>query len=175
MITTTLENLTQKVQENRLNNLAINIVKYQNFKSSEIIRIIDNAGYSKSTLLSYINNGIGYLTNNKKNKKCGRLYEFIDEAVAKHTQPLMPKDYQKRGITRGIRTFNNNKVQTKTDIAPFETIRKIEITKELIYAVQMDKNLRIQNSLKEAESFLEGLSFMGNTNAKIVKLDIEEL
>ena len=58
MITTTLENLTQKVQENRLNNLAINIVKYQNFKTSEIVIRIDGCGYSKWSLISYIDNGI---------------------------------------------------------------------------------------------------------------------
>ena len=92
---TTLENLDKAVKENRLRNLAENIVKYQNFKTSEILRIIDNAGYSKVSLEAFINAGINYVHTGKKISKRGNLYKFIDDALNKHIQLLTPKEIAK--------------------------------------------------------------------------------
>lgn len=93
---TTLENLTEKVRENRLKNLAMNIVQYQNFKTKAIIRKIDNAGYSESTLRFYIDKGISYIKSGKIYKELGNFTNYIDEYIAHHIQPLVPSNYDKR-------------------------------------------------------------------------------
>ena len=39
----------------------------------------------------------------------------------------------------------------------------------------MGNNIRLQNNLDCANTFLEALSFMGKTDAKIIKIRIEEI
>lgn len=194
MNVTTLENLPEAVRQNRLRNLAENIVKYQHFKSKEIIKNIDTGGYSQFALTYYIYHGINYIEKGVKNKKCGNLYKYIDEAMARHVQPLTPKQDQKRvcrikrkqkiekdtvlpinktleDIYKKAVETNNSKTQKTID-----TIKNtIKIKTSEIFAVQMDKNIRLQNNIEEASAFLDGLSFMGKTDAKIIKIKIEEI
>lgn len=174
---TTLEKLPEMVKENRFRQLGENIVKYQYFKTSEIIRLIDNAGYSEATLRSFIDNGIGYLSSKVAPKNIGRLPIYIDEAVNKHIQPLTPKQEQKRRIG-----YHRKPVIKKGVELPINKVLK-EITKnepitdkiETLYAVKMDKNIRLQNSLIEAQAFLEGLTFLGKSDAKVIEISYKEL
>ena len=163
MITTTLENLTEKVRENRLKQLAENIVKYQYFKTNVILNTIDNAGYSKSSLTSYVNGGISYINTGNAHKQLGNLPKHIDEAIKKCIQPLTPRQDQKR-INMCHRKFVK-KVLAKINKA----------VKSFDYAVRMNNNIRILNTQEEAQAFLVGLSFMGATDAKVIKVTIEEV
>lgn len=176
---TTLENLTEKVQENRLRNLAKNIVQYQNFKTSVILKRIDNAGYSSLTLKSYITSGIIYIKRGVKNKQTGvKIYEYIDDAIKNCVQPLTPKQNEIR-INYPNRT--KNKAYKKDTVLPIQQVLN-NLSKEIsskknsyMYAIKLNNTLKIYNSLPEAQAFLDGLSILGKTEANIVKLTIESI
>lgn len=174
MTRVTLENLSEEVRKNRLRNLAINIVKYQNFKTSAVINKIDNCGYTKSSLMSYINFGINYIKTSFRERRGGSIYDYIDEALAKHIQPLTPTAEEHRVQKRG----GKRKKHKGDDITPVEKVlkeieQKTSIPKNLKYAVKMDKNLRIMDSIEEAKAFQDGLTFMGNINTELVKITYE--
>jgi len=174
MITTTLENLTEKVRENRLKQLAENIVKYQYFKTNVILNTIDNAGYSKSSLASYVNGGISYINTGNAHKQLGSLPKHIDEAIKKCIQPLTPRQDQKR-INMRYRKYVK-KVEKNIELPINKVLAKInKEVKPFDYAVRMNNNIRILNTQEEAQAFLEGLSFMGATDAKVIKVTIEEV
>lgn len=171
---TTLENLPSVVKENRERNLALNIVKYQNFSTNAIMQKIDNAGYSDITLKMYINTCIAYIKTGKKSDRIAQnLYSYIDEYIAKKIQPLTPSKTEARGSFYS----RMHPVQKVLDKIQRHSI-VIDNTKEEVeikhIAVQMGNNIRICNSKDEAKAFLDGLSFMGKTDAKIVKLYIRE-
>ena len=164
-----LKDLEKKVQENRLRNLAINIVKYQNFKTNAILNKIDWAGYSKSAIATYINCGISYIRKKIRKKNTVNLYNYIDEAKANCITPLVPKENEKR-----------EEKKQKQKIIPVQKVlqhindKAIEDKKYQI-AVQVDDSIKLQDDLKHAEGFLDGLRFCGRTNVKIVRVRIEEV
>lgn len=160
----TLENLTEKVRENRLRNLAINVIKYQNFSTNAIIRKIDNAGLSEATLRFYLDKGISYIKNGTIYKAMNNFNKYIDEGVEKHIQPLTPKDSEKR---RTIATERKSCINSQ--------IVKDILRQNNQYAVQVDNNIKLQPNLECAKAFADGLSFMGKTDAKIIKIEIEEV
>lgn len=170
---TTLENLPLVVRQNRLKELAINIVKYQNFKTNAFINKIDSAGYTKTSLASLICYCIIYIqTGRKNNKVVSSIYKYIDDAINQHIQPLTPSERDRR--------WNKKKSSKKKEIVtPVQKVlqhindKAIEDKKYQI-AVQTDDSIKLQDDLKRAEGFLDGLKFCGRVNAKIVRVRIEE-
>ena len=166
----TLKNLYKKVQENRLRNLAINIVKYQNFKTSVIIKKIDNAGYSKASLLGYINNGISYIKTGKKIKQIGVLCNYIDEAKANCIQALTPREDEKR--LEKPRKQKNIPVQNVLK----KLSQEVFPTKQKSLAVKVNDTIIIQSSEEEANGFIKGIKFMDrNLNVSIINISYEEI
>lgn len=186
-----LENLDEKIRINRLRNLGENIVKYQYFKTTEIIKIIDNAGYKEETLRSYVNSGINYINTGKKFQQYCNFYQYIDDAIKRCVQPLTPKDNQKRQphFNRYIRKTTS--VPKEMNVPVVNVLSKIAceavkteniksskcdvIPTGTMYGVKMDKNIRIAETILEAKSFREGLSFMGKTDAKIIEISFREV
>ena len=164
---TTLENLTEKVQQNRLKNLGENIVKYQYFKTTQIIKIIDNAGFKENTLRSYVNSGINYINTGKKFKQYGNFYQYIDDAINRFVQPLTPKNSQKRQLN----------VKQNTILPVQNVLKKLneKVEPQSKIAVQLNNNLSIVNDEKEAIGFNKCLEFLGKQAGKIVKIVIEEI
>lgn len=166
---TTLENLTEKVTQNRLKNLAINIVKYQNFKTSVILKKIDNAGYSKQTLISYINSGIAYINGGNKFSKYGNIYKYIDEAIKDCVQPLTPAFNEKRDFSKS--KFKNKNVEIPVQ----KVLNKIKVNaKQFQYAVKIENCLNIVENNDEAIGFNKCLAYMNKPIGSIVKVVIEE-
>ncbi len=171
---TTLENLPLVIRENRLKELAINIVKYQNFKTSAFINKIDSAGYTKTSLVSLISYCIIYIqTGRKNNKVTSSVYKYIDDAIKQCIQPLTPSERDQR--------WNRKKSNKKKEVVtPVQKVlqnindKAIEDKKYQI-AVQVDDNIKLQDDLKHAEGFLDGLRFCGKVNVKIVRVKIEEV
>ena len=174
--TTTLENLTEKVNENRKRQLCENIVKYQYFKTSEVMKTIDSAGLSQATFRNYIDAGISYINTGKKYRQFIGIYKYFDEALAKHIQPLTPRQDQKR-VNKPYK--RKPKEITKEQVLPAQNVvnklydKAIKVSCDR-YAVQMDNNIRLCDSVEFAQAFKEGLSFMGCNSAKVVKIKIEE-
>lgn len=163
---TTLENLPQKIRENRLMQFGENLVKYQNFKTNSVIAKIDNAGFSKGTLVSYVNSGINYIKTGRKFSQYGDFYKYIDIALKKCVQPLVPSAEDKRLI----RPYKRHCINEK----PIGIVEKVEVINTQ-YAVKMENNIRLLGNLECAKAFLDGLSFMGKTDAKIIRIKIEEV
>lgn len=172
---TTLQNLDEKIRENRLKNLAINIVKYQNFKTNCIISKIENAGCTKNTLLTYINCGIIYLQSNKKyNKIPKQIYEYIDEALNKHIQPLTPKESEKRQARIGCNRKPICKPSTSLSGLNAFNLPK-QITETFDYGVKVGNNIRIFDSEKDAKSFCDSFKFFSNESIKLIEIKFSEV
>lgn len=118
MITTTLENLPQVIRENRIRELATVIVKYQNFKTCIIMAKAAYLGYARGSLGAYIQFGLEYLNEGLRNKKGGKLFDFIDEVLAKHIQPLTPAINEQR-------TPYKPKKRTSLNISPQKTTSSV--------------------------------------------------
>lgn len=164
------KDLEKKLQENKLRNLAVNIVKYQHFKTNAILAKIGNAGYSRASVISYIQLGISYINNHIKVKQGGNLYQYIDEAKANCVTPLTPKENERRiKVNRKAKTIPVQKV--------LEKINEQTISKEnnRFLGIKIGDKIIIKESLDEIKAFQEGLIFMGNNDSKIVKVKIEEV
>lgn len=165
---TTLKDLNIAVKENRLRNLAINIVKYQNFKTSAIIKKIDSAGYSNSSLVTMLFYAIRYIKTGEVNVRAKAIYPYIDEALKNCVQPLTPPKQDQRG-TRSKR--KNIPVQNV-----LKKINEQAISKDnnQFLGIKIGDKIIIKESLDEIKAFQEGLIFMDNNDSKIVKIKIEE-
>ena len=165
---TTLKDLNTAVKENRLRNLAVDIVKYQNFKTSAIIKKIDNAGYSNSSLVTMIFYAIRYIKTGEVNARAKTIYPYIDEALKNHIQPLVPSKKDQRVV----KNKKNPPIQNV-----LKKINEQAISKEnnRFLGIKIGDKIIIKESLDEIKAFQEGLIFMGNNDSKIVKVKIEEI
>lgn len=167
MMTTTLDNLTVKVRENRLKNLAMNVVQYQNFQTNAIVNKIDNAGYSNASLKFYIDKGIGYIKTGTRYKGLDGFCNYIDEHIKNHIQPLTPKESEKRrNIVRKDKVV---KIESPV-VKVLENINK----KKTAFIVKFNNNALLYEGKDEAEAFKQGLYFAG-ISANIVEIKYEEV
>lgn len=164
---TTLNNLTEKVRENRLRNLAKNIIKYQNFSTNAVIRKIDNAGYSERTLRFYIDKGIAYLKNGTAYGKLGKMSNYLDDGIKECIQPLTPSEQDKRRSVVG----KDKAVKTEPPVVKvLENINK----KKTAFIVKFNNNALLYEGKDEAEAFKQGLYFAG-IGANIVEIEYKEV
>ena len=163
---TTLDNLTEKVLENRARNLATNIIKYQNFSTNAIVRRVENSGYSERMLRFYIDKGIAYIKHGTARKELGKMAQYIDDGLKECIQPLVPSRCDKR------RSF---KKESKT-VAPPKVVRVLEAInkKKTAFVVKFNNNALMYEGKDEAEAFKQGLYFAG-INANIVEIKYEEV
>lgn len=171
---TTLENLTEKVKENNLKNLAKNIVKYQNFKTSVVLNKIDTLGFTRSTIKTYIDCGINFVRKGIKYPHVNKsLYLYIEECLKEHMQPLTPTFEEKRVILKqSVKKETVLPVQNVLEKLQKQSVSELQ-TK--FYGIQLENRIILQDTKEEANAFYNGLVFMGNNNAKIVKVKIEEI
>lgn len=172
---TTLENLPMAVKENRMRNLAENIVKYQKFKTSAFVDKIDNAGYTRNSLASLISYSIAYLNTGRKTNKLGSsLYKYIDDAVEK-IYPLTPSKEEKRE-RRGVAKKNilNDKITPVQKVLKQISDKAKEDSKYQL-AIKVGDSLKLATNTEYADAFLDGMKFLGKTDAKLVKVRIEEI
>lgn len=171
---TTLENLTEKVRENRLMNLAKNVIQYQNFKTSTIIKKVDSAGLTLSTLKGYIDNGISYIKTGKINSGVKGFVKYIDANLKNCVQPLTPKKEDERCFKKSP----NKSIHKKEAALPVQNVLK-EITAKNIkkaIAVKMNNNIVIQSSEEEANGFIKGIEFMDkNLECKLINISYEAI
>lgn len=168
---TTLENLTEKVRENRLRSLAKNIVQYQNFSTSSIISKIDDAGLSYYTLKNYIDYGISYIKTGKVNRNISSIIGYIDENIKNCIQPLTPKNEEKRGFKKQSKT-----IIKKDTVLPVQNVLKNIVTKNInkSIAIKIDNNIVLLTSEEEANGFIKGINFMDkNIKCNLINISYE--
>ena len=172
---TTLENLTEKVKENRLRNLAKNIVRYQNFRTSIILAKIDDAGLAEATLKNYVDYGISYIRTGKVAKQITGIVKYIDEYIKDCVQPLTPKQEEKRQIGK-IRSQATVSVYKKEATLPVQTVLNQLIAKNVhkSIAVKLNDNIIVLSTEEEANGFIKGIKFMDkNLECKLINISYE--
>ena len=131
-----LTDLTQYKQlnaKNQLDELAKNIVKYQNFKTKVALQYL-GSHFSENTLKTYFAKGVQYIKYGTRNKKIKSLYESIDAVLASKLQPLTPS--------------KEDKANTCPPRLPKKITKPIETqtTETFSYAIQSGKHIRIIDS-----------------------------
>lgn len=100
------------------------------------------------------------------------MYEYIDEAISQHVQPLTPKDNEKRRVLR-------NMYLKKKAILPVQKVVK-ELTKQsrmcekFEYGVMYDDNIKVfGKDSTAAKIFLAGITFVGKIGKLVAITEIK--
>ena len=161
-------NLTMK-------NFAVDIVKYQKFKTKIFLEKTKNnySDYSEKTAANYFDNGVAYINTGIKRKMCSnKFYSYIDEAIAQCIQPLTPCNEDKRRI------FKNT--YTKKDvILPVQKVvnnlMKNKLVETFEYGVRYNDTIKVFGTDEtKAKIFLAGIEFMGGKGKLVSITDLEE-
>lgn len=163
--------LPQVIKENQLKKIAYDIVKYQKFRPSIAVSKM-NASYTNGTKLNYFKAGVAYIENKTKSQTTATgLYDYIDEAIRTHIQPLTPTQAEKRVI------YNyKKKKEVKTESPVAKVLREIRNAEPKIYAVKVNDKYIAQNTLNDAKAFANGIKFLKpNQDVGIVYLIVKEI
>ena len=168
-----LQNLKEDWQEKQLRDIAKWIVKYQNFKLNIALEKIDTDFCSKLTLKNYLVRGLRYLKTGKKTSGVKTaLYDFLEEELEKHTQPLRPTFSEQKQAYRRDYTKKEN-------IPPIVPVTLKKVQKPLIanfeYGIRIENDIKIFKNEDMANGFLQGLNFCGNNEGRLVSVEVENL
>lgn len=158
---TALQNLTDEQIKNR----AIEIVRYQNFKSKIALEKM-NCTMPKIVFDS----GVSYVRKGKINKQVmsKKMLEALDNCVKTCVQPLTPS-FEERRI------FRKNEFQKK-DVTPpaskLEIVNKL-VTSKFEYGVKIGDCIKMLDSEKEAKAFIQGAKFVDHEiEWKLVEMEL---
>ena len=146
------------------------IVKYQKFTTNKVLEKFEeqNLLYKKATAISYINYGIAYIMYGTKHYAVPKkIYNAIDECIAKHIQPLTPSENDKRRI-------NNNKYQKKDAVLPVQKLPEVktELTEKFEYGVRIENRIILFSTENGMSEFVKNVKFI-NPNEKIQAVTVE--
>lgn len=147
------------------------IVKYQKFNTNKVLEKFEeqNILYKKATAISYINYGIAYIMYGTKHYAVvpKKIYNAIDECIAKHIQPLTPSEKDRRQI-------NNNKYQRKDAVLPVQKLPEIktELTEKFEYGVRIENRIILFSTENGMNEFVKNIKFI-NPDEKIQAVTVE--
>ena len=166
---TDLANLTEELRNKRMENVAVAIRKYQDYKPSIAISKLDNS-LSESTRRNYYTFGVTYIKTGKKHNAIPvSLYDAIDKVMKECVQPLRPSLEEKKREYKKSYTKKN----ATPPIARLDIVKK-QLTAKLSYGVRVEDSVKCFNSYDESVGFLKGIRFMGNKTAKMVSFEALE-
>lgn len=145
------------------------IVEYQKFSTNKVLEKFEeqNLLYKKATAISYINYGIAYIMYGTKHYAVPKkIYNAIDECIAKHIQPLTPSEKDKRRI-------NNNKYQKKDAVLPVQKIPEVktELTEKFEYGVRIDNRIILFSTENGMNEFVKNIKFI-NPETQIQAVEV---
>lgn len=145
-----------------LRNLAIDAVKYQNFKS-EIAAGKLSYPMALLTLKRYLNAGARYIKCGAKTYSTQELfYTYIDEALAQFVQPLTPSKYE-RGHRRKI-DYTQKESRPPVSLLPEVNTPLIE---KFVYGIKTPNGIRTFETENDMRLFAEGI-MLANPEYQIV-------
>lgn len=174
-----LENLKEDIRQKQLRDLALSIVKYQNFKTSAAIKNIKFVA-SQNTTKNYFGCGVSYIKSGGKVKHKAipsKIYDYIDEYLAQHVQPLTPSESDRRGEYKQ----RKNRYHGKSAVPP---VAKLDIVRQPLtekyddYGIKSpDGYVKICKSRDYAEGYMEALKDNGKVvdEYKIIAIKISEV
>ena len=171
-----MEQAFKRLNEKRIEKLAVQIVKYQKFSTRAIFEKIDTSFLSKETAKVYINAGISYIKAGTRYKAVPAvLFQFIDDAIANCVQPLRPAFGEARRET-------NRVYKRKEAVLPVNKVvkniveDKQEITSKFDYGIKIDNRIILFKSEDEMEQFIKNLRFINpETELKAVTVSYDKL
>lgn len=150
-----------------LRDFAINIVKYQNFKTKNALSKFEYK-LNETTAANYFGAGVIYVKTKKKNKQvCKKLYNYIDKAIENCVQPLRPSEEDKRRIFKN--TYTKKDIVIPAQQAVLELTKNQSITERFEYGVRIGDTVKVFSTSNDAKLFLDGIVFAGQ-KAKIVSI-----
>ena len=166
-----LETLKEDLRAKQLRDIAIWIVKYQKFKMNIALDKLDTDFCRKKKKKNYFVRGLKYLRTKEKSSGVNSvLYDFIEEEIQKHTQPLRPNfSEQKREYKRDY-----TKKDAKPPIVALKAVQK-PLTANFEYGIRIGNDIKILESEDIAKGFIQGLKFAGNNNAILVGVEVQNL
>lgn len=165
----TLADLPIKVKEHRMYEIAVEIVKLQNFKTNAAIKRL-SLNLSDSTKRNYLENGIKYIQTGKMHTNYMFLKKHIDKAIEEHVQPLTPSKENKRRIFK----TTQGKKEFIPPVAKLEIINKSLVAK-FEYGIRFGNEIKLFNSKDEAKGFIQGVKYAGVFTGKLVEVEINEV
>ena len=168
---TQLQDLTKDLKEKKIYDMAVTIRKYQDYKVEVAMSKMDQE-LSAATRKNYFIGGVAYIKEGKRVSGMPvSLCRAIDNVLKECVQPLRPSNSEKRKV------YNRKYVRKNTipPVARLDIVKKPIIAK-LSYGVKLEDNIKCFPSYDEANGFLKGLKFMGNTAGKMVSFEgLEEV
>ena len=155
--------------EELIEKLAYDIVKYQNFKTNALMAKLDYP-IKNSTLKNYIESGIRYIKRQFKSEIVRpSLYTYIDKAILEFVQPLTPSRWEKRRFYK----IDYTKREQTPPVATLEMVNKPTIAK-FTYGVKLGDTIKLFDHKAEAELFVEGAKF-GGSDVSLVTVELGEV
>lgn len=145
------------------------IVKYQKFTTNKVLEKFEeqNLLYSKATAISYINYGIAYIMYGTKHYAVPKkIYNAIDECLAKHIQPLTPSEKDKR------RT-HIKQYQKKDAVLPVQKLPEVKakLTEKFEYGVRIENRIILFSTENGMNEFVKNIKFI-NPDEKIQAVEV---
>lgn len=164
-----MEVVINNLIEGQVEKCAELIVKYQKFTTNKVLEKFTEHHliYTKSTAISYINYGIAYILYGTKHYAVPKkIYNAIDECIAKHIQPLTPSAKDKRRI-------NNNKYLKKETVLPVQKIPEVktELTEKFEYGVRIENRIILFSTEAGMNEFVKNIRFI-NPNEDIQAVEV---
>ena len=171
METTTIKEAYKEAKEKQLREIAEDIIKYQNFRFKIATDKLRAKSLTQSSKSNYVNCGRRYLAEGTKSRICSqRFYTYIQEALDKHVQPLVPSFEERKKETKR----NYTKKEAKPPIT--KIIKDEKLTTNIEYGVKLDDKIMVQKSEDEARAFINGIKFLNpNAIVKLVTIELTEV
>lgn len=157
-------------QDYKLQKLATNIIKYQNFKTSSIPEEIKK-DFTSQTFANYFSQGLRYVRTQCKNPKTPKkLFEFIDKDLKRCVQPLTPSEKDKRLIYQNRRCKSK---RVKPVEQPHFDIPK-QLTQPFEYGIRKNDKIIVMKDDHTANEFLNNCRSLGIDGVRVVTITVEE-
>lgn len=146
--------------------LSRSIVKYQLFKVKSALHKLEG-NFAPTTKFQYFKVGVQYLkTGCKKDKVNPKLYDYLDECLSAHIQPLTPSLKDK------AREYNRKKEQKVTPVFNLPQ----QVTEKFEYAVRNGNQIMVFDNEEQIKRFINNLnSLMIAHNCKPVSVIVGDL
>lgn len=156
-----------------LDNIALNCVKYQNFKTTAILSKINYAPYKTITARQYLNRGIKYIQTKDKAVCNHLLVEAIDRQLDKCVQPLTPSKKEERPKDWKRSRRRPVSITTPTETTTTTITTSEPITKFFYYGLKYGDIIKIMDEQKCLD-VIENLKWMDkDKDVYLVHVDYE--
>lgn len=159
------------MEQELLKRLAIDVVKYQNFKLDAAINKLDYP-LTNGTLKRYLSRGARYVKFGTVDKQLQKnFYTYIDAVLGQHVQPLTPSKFEKK--VQYKQRYTDKEAHPPVSRLP---IVNKPLTESFEYGVKYGNIIRLFNSEESMNLFLEGCKFVPNNEHIVcIRVKFEEI